>query len=172
MRIWGAIILTAILNAAVIGDSLSGKIRNWLVAVGFVCGLVYQIHTRGVAGLAVFAGGVVFTLACTVLLFAFGAIGAGDGKLLAAVGGFLGWKAMPTCLFLTFLLGSLWSLGAMIRRRNMKKRFSCLKSYVELCKEKKSWLPYGQSFKEEDAVIQLSPAILFAVLIYLIGGLI
>ena len=90
--------LISLLNAAVITDFTEGKIRNPLILVGFFLGLLYQIVDAGFKGSFVFAGGVLLALVSTLPLYVFGAIGAGDGKLLAVAGGFLGMEAIPMCL--------------------------------------------------------------------------
>lgn len=172
MRIWGAVVLAVILNAAVISDSMTGKIRNGLVFAGLMMGLVYQIQTKGVPGTLVFAGGVLLALAVTIPLFAFGAIGAGDGKLLAVVGGFLGAEAMPACLLLTFLLGAVQAVLKMLWQGSLFRRLAYLADYVERSLREGRIKPYGQALQEEEAVIHLSAAILFASLIYMIGGVI
>ena len=45
-------------------------------------------------------------------------MGAGDPKLLAALGIWLGWQALPLVLFLASGIGLLWALGAKFLTRN------------------------------------------------------
>lgn len=170
MRIWGAVVLVAILNAAVISDSLTGKIRNGLIILGLLLGFSYQMQIAGIAGIGAFAGGVLLPLVFTIPLYAFGAIGAGDGKLLAVVGGFLGMKAVPACLILTFLIGAVQAVLKMLYQRNLKERLHYLADYAVWCLRERRFYPYGQTLTEENAVIHLSAAILFASLIYMMTG--
>ncbi|MCH7569582.1 MAG: prepilin peptidase, partial [Deltaproteobacteria bacterium] len=46
-----------------------------------------------------------------------GGLGGGDIKLLAMVGAFLGWPAIPVALFSASLTGSLIGLGLMIQKQ-------------------------------------------------------
>lgn len=172
MRIWGAVILTLILNAAVISDSITGKIRNHLILAGLILGLIYQFQTNGSRGLMIYAGGVLLTLAFLMPLYAWGAVGAGDGKLLAVAGGFLGIAVMPKCIALTFLFGAVQAVLKMIWQGSLFRRLAYLAGYVEGCLRERRLRPYGQALDEEEAVIHLSAAILFASLICMIGGIV
>lgn len=171
MRIWGACVLAVVLNAAMIGDMMLGKIKNGLILIGLVLGLAYQIQTLGLAGIGVFASGLLLTLAVTLPLFAFGAIGAGDGKLLAVVAGFIGGKAMPMCLFFTFLFGAVQGAVKLLLQGTLRKRLSHLIRYMKQSLQSGHWNPYGQSLQEEEAVVHLSAAILFGTLFCMLGGL-
>lgn len=170
LRIWGACVLAVILNAAMLSDFLTGKIKNNLIAAGFILGLAYQLQVAGIGGIRVFAGGVLLPFVLTFPLFAFGAVGAGDVKLLAVAGAFLGMEAMPECLLWSLLLGGAAAFLKMLRKKSFSSRFSYLASYVGQSLRENRWRPYGQPFQEEDAVIHLSVCILFAVLICIIGG--
>ncbi|MBQ8184484.1 MAG: prepilin peptidase [Lachnospiraceae bacterium] len=162
--------MAVILNAAMVSDILIGKIRNGLIIAGLVLGLIYQAQTAGLGGVRAFAGGVLLTLAAAMLLFAFGAIGAGDGKLLAVVGGFLGMAAVPGYLLLVFLFGAVQAVLKMLWQGSLIRRFRYFAEYMGRSLRTRQWTPYGQSLQEEEAVIHLSAAVLFAWLIGMIGG--
>lgn len=170
MCIWGACVLAVILNAAMLSDLLTGRIKNHLILTGLVLGLLYQVLTAGTGGIFVFAGGVLLPLAVTFPLFAFRAIGAGDVKLLAVAGGFLGMETMPKCLLWSLLFGALAALLKMLSRGSFCRRFLYLAEYVGQSFREGRWKPYGQPFQEEEAVIHLSVCILFAALACVIGG--
>ena len=75
---------------AVFFDFYLGKIPNILVVCGGVLALLIQFYLGGIAG--IFRAGLGMLLPCLLLyvLFSIGALGAGDLKLLAMVGAFLG----------------------------------------------------------------------------------
>ena len=171
MRIWGAVILVAILNAALISDFMTDKIRNGLILIGLFLGFVYQITLNGGRGMGIYMGGVLLSLMFMLPLFAFGAVGAGDGKLLAVVGGFLGMEMMPKCIAFTILFGAVQAVCKMIWQRSLFRRLAHLAGYAEECLRCRCLMPYGQALCEKDAVIHMSAAILFASLICLMGGI-
>jgi hypothetical protein len=71
----------------------------------------------GAAGLAASAAGVVVGFLILIPLYALGGMGAGDVKLLAAAGSFLGpWGALLAGIF-TLLAGGALGLGALIWQR-------------------------------------------------------
>ncbi|NIY13129.1 MAG: hypothetical protein GWN02_34790 [Gemmatimonadetes bacterium] len=90
------------------------RIPNWLTVGGAVAALV----VRGFMGAeAVWAGllGGTLGLFLGILLFAVGAMGAGDGKLLATVGAFLGFGVFVQALPLIGLVGGLLALAVTAR---------------------------------------------------------
>ncbi len=105
--------LTAVLAVVLVlvtwFDLSQGRIPNWLTVGGAVVALVL----RGLIGVgALWAGllGGAFGLSLGILLFAAGAIGAGDGKLLATVGSCLGFGVFVLALPLMGLVGGLLAL--------------------------------------------------------------
>jgi prepilin peptidase CpaA len=71
-------------------DLKSGRIPNVLTFGGALAALVFHGATGGSEGLLVAAGGWVVGAAIFFLPFALGGLGAGDVKLLAALGAWLG----------------------------------------------------------------------------------
>ena len=76
---------------------------NWWLVLGLAAGVL----CRG----AVFFTGAVFFLIPSFLLFCFRMIGAGDGKLAAVTGGFLGIQDGLFVIMIGLFLGALWSVG-------------------------------------------------------------
>lgn len=106
--------LIVVLVLAVWFDVSEERIPN-RVTVG---GLVLSLVLRGIVGPeALWAGmlGGALGLFLGILLFAAGAMGAGDGKLLATVGALLGFDAFLRCLPLIGAFGGLLALAASLR---------------------------------------------------------
>ncbi len=107
-------VLTVVLVLAIWFDVSHRRIPNWLTVGGAVAALV----VRGFMGAeAVWAGllGGTLGLFLGILLFAVGAMGAGDGKLLATVGAFLGFGVFVQALPLIGLVGGLLALAVTAR---------------------------------------------------------
>jgi prepilin peptidase CpaA len=103
------VILAVVLVLATWFDVSQKKIPNWLTVGGTVAALVL----RGVMGAGAFGTGLLgglLGLSLGVLLFALGAMGAGDGKLLATVGACLGLGAFVQAIPLIGLGGGLLAL--------------------------------------------------------------
>lgn len=64
-----------------------------------------------------FGGGIFYSIAVGYYLFTKrSGMGGGDIKLLAMIGAFLGWQALPFVIFCSALLGSVVGIGAMIQQ--------------------------------------------------------
>ena len=107
-------VLTVVLVLAVWFDVSQKRIPNWLTVGGVVACLVL----RGFVGLDALWAGVLgggLGLALGLLLFAAGAMGAGDGKLLAAVGSGLGVGVFVQSLPLIGVAGGVLALAVTAR---------------------------------------------------------
>lgn len=95
------ILLAGLVTAAVF-DIRSRRIPNWLVFSLIVLGFAYNLITNGPYGLL--EGGFGFLLGLGLLLipFSIGGVGAGDVKLLAAIGAVKG----PSFVLASFLCGA------------------------------------------------------------------
>lgn len=110
-----SMILVGVLLLSVWFDVSEQRIPNWITAGGLVAALVLRALVGPEAlGVGVMGGAVGFSLG--LLLFAAGAMGAGDGKLLATVGAFMGLDAFVRCLPLVGAFGGLLALAVTAKK--------------------------------------------------------
>ena len=126
-----ALLLTALLLAAVITDVRARRISNVLVLAGL--GTAFTLQATVVPGAGLFSvpfgaigllsslGGALLGLLLLLPIYALGAMGAGDVKLMAMVGAFLGPQEIITVTLATMLAGGLLALGFSIRERALRK---------------------------------------------------
>jgi prepilin peptidase CpaA len=93
---------------AALWDWRSRKIPNWLTVSGAVGGMTLHIVLSGWRGAIFSLEGLGIALVLLLPLVYLRALGAGDWKLMGAVGAFLGWR-----LLLVVLLGSIFAAGIM-----------------------------------------------------------
>jgi prepilin peptidase CpaA len=124
-------LLTLMLLLAVRHDIRSRRIPNLLVGAGMLAGLACAAAPGGM-GLPWALAGMGLGLVCLLPLYALGALGAGDVKLMAAVGGLIGPHGMPLALLWTLLAGGLLTLlvtlyhgTAMQMLRNVRDMLTC-----------------------------------------------
>lgn len=107
-------VLLAVLALSVWFDLSEHRIPNWITAGGLIGALVLRaIVGPDALGVGVLGGALGFALG--ILVYAAGAMGAGDGKLLATVGAFLGLDAFVRCLPLIGAFGGLLALAVTVR---------------------------------------------------------
>lgn len=112
-------LLAATLLIAVITDLRSHRIYNWLTFPAMAIGLLLHTFSAGLPGLLFALGGL--GVACLALvLFILGAMGAGDVKLLGAVGALMGAHFTLWTLLWTAILGGVLGVVYALRRGALK----------------------------------------------------
>ena len=104
--IW--ILTLALTILAALLDWRSRRIPNWLTVPGLLSGVVVHALIAGWPGALFALKGAGLALILLLPLVALRALGAGDWKLMGAVGAFVGWQ-----MFLFVLLGSIFASGIM-----------------------------------------------------------
>ncbi len=98
------------------------RIANWLTAAGITLGIAVNAFEKGAwPGLLFSLAGVALPLAIYLLLYALHAAGAGDGKLMAAVGAMAGWKNWIGIFLITAVIGGIAALAFSIWRGRLKR---------------------------------------------------
>jgi prepilin peptidase CpaA len=127
--IWSFTLLFTIVAAAL--DWRSRKIPNWLTVPGLVVGITLHAMIAGWPGAFFAFKGAGLALVLLLPLVVMRAFGAGDWKLMGAVGAFLGWK-----LFLFVLIGSIFATGimAVVQMAHAGRVMETLRNMVTLIK--------------------------------------
>lgn len=104
------ILLSGVLIAASVTDLRSRRIPNRLTYSTMIGGLIfYSIHS-GLSGFLTSMGGLFFGLALLIVFYLAGGMGAGDVKLMAAVGSLLGPQGVFEAFLGTGLIGGIYAL--------------------------------------------------------------
>jgi prepilin peptidase CpaA len=101
--------LVAVLVLAALCDIFSRRIPNWLTLPAIAMGLAYHLWTGSLAGLLFSIGGVALALVFWAPFYVMGGIGAGDVKLLAAVGALLGPVGLFHSALCTAIVGGIYA---------------------------------------------------------------
>jgi prepilin peptidase CpaA len=110
-----SIVITAFLCAAAWCDIRSRRIPNQLI----LAGLAAAVALRAPLGLEALLHGLegfAVSLGVALVLYALGAVGGGDAKLLAVVGALVGLKPLPGTLAYISLLGAGMAIVVMARK--------------------------------------------------------
>lgn len=105
-------LLCLVLAGAAWTDIQEKKVRNWWLFVGAAGG----IWCRG----ADFFPGALAVLLAAFFLFRLRVMGAGDGKLMAVMAGYLGLDAGLEAIFFGMTVGAIWALCRLWHGKNLK----------------------------------------------------
>jgi prepilin peptidase CpaA len=114
-----SILLTAVLATAVVTDMRSRKIPNWLTFPAIACGVIVNSVLPGGHGPGFSFEGIAVS-SIWLLLFLIGATGAGDVKLLWAVGALMGPKFAEWTLLCTMIAGGLLAVAYMTLKNEIR----------------------------------------------------
>lgn len=109
-------LLLASLTVAVITDMHHRLIPNLLVVIGLVIGIAGHTWLSGVAGFVTATIGACVGLLCLLPFYISGGMGAGDVKLMAVCGAFLGPVHVVVAAVATLLVGGVLGVVWLFRR--------------------------------------------------------
>jgi Flp pilus assembly protein protease CpaA len=115
---WGVVIGASLVAA--LGDMRHRRIPNALTFPLLIVGLIWAGWSGGFAGLGQAAGACVLLGAPYVLLFVFAGGGAGDAKLMGAIGAWLGLKQSIVVLLCVASVGIVLAVLKAVSQRRLK----------------------------------------------------
>ena len=124
------IALLMILIAAVYTDYSQNRIPNWIIVFGLISGCFISYMYGGIGMLLEGLLGMVLPIVLLYPVFVIGGMGAGDLKLFAVVGSYLGIKGITISFVSAFIVGATISLVKMLCFRNFKERIYYFFSYL------------------------------------------
>ncbi|MBC2696680.1 MAG: prepilin peptidase [Desulfobacteraceae bacterium] len=117
------IFLSGILIVAAVNDLLFQKIPNLLVYPAMAVALGYHFVMNGLDGLLFSTGGLALGIAVLILPYMMGGMGAGDAKLMGAVGAILGIRGVFIAFLFTAIAGGIYALILLLVRHQAFKGF-------------------------------------------------
>jgi len=131
--------LSALVLAAAVSDVRTRRVPNWLIALGLVTALVTQCLGAGVAaGSWAWLTGLATGMGLFIGLYVLGGMGAGDVKLMGAVGAFTGPLAALQIAVLGCIAGGALAIGLMFVRKDARRTLTSLSNLLLS-------LPFGAS---------------------------
>lgn len=122
-------VLATVLGTAVVTDLRSSRIPNWLTFSAMGMGILIQTWIGGLTGALSSLAGLAVGMGLFFLLYVCKALGAGDVKLMAAIGAMLGPSAVLSVVVLTMIVGGVYALGAMAYQWGMtatSRKLACV----------------------------------------------
>ena len=125
------IILLLILGMAIASDLRWRTIPNWLTGPSILVGLGLHTVMNQLTGFVFSLEGAVLGLGLFVILYVCGWMGAGDVKLLAAVGSFLGPAQTVSAAIVIALVGGLMAIVILGFQQGWRRMGLWLWSYIQ-----------------------------------------
>lgn len=158
------IYLIIILGLAVYYDVRYFRIPNFLIGIGMVTGLIYQLLYKTATWSEVLFG-MLIPIVILFLLFYLHMLGAGDIKLLSVTGIFLG-TSIVSVIWNSFLVAAVISFFQLMIQKNLFHRISYFFSYcIDVIKNKKASAYYNPIQDQYKSAMHFSVAIFGAVLL-------
>lgn len=157
LTILATAMILALLATAVISDSRTHRIPNWVGGGIFLLGLTAQCVINGWAGLASGVMGCLVALFFLLPFYARGAMGAGDVKLMAGAGAWLGPTGAALGCAVALVAGLALAVAALVCRAT-PGRLPMLQAAIE-------WIPTrlrGALAVERDGQIKVPYAVAIA----------
>lgn len=119
------IFLSIILIAAAVNDLRFQKIPNLLTYPAMAIAVGCHVVMNGPDGLLFSAGGLALGIAVFILPYLMGGMGAGDAKLMGAVGAIIGARGVFIAFLFTAIIGGVYALIlVLIKRQHFKDFFT------------------------------------------------
>jgi len=134
------VVFALLMVVAVAKDLKSRRIPNWLTATGLIAALCLRL-LMGRDALVDGLSGAGLAALISLPFFAIGALGGGDGKLLIAIGGFMGPVRLAGALLMIALVGGGLAVFDAYRRGIL------LAVWLNVVDLFKHWLTFGRQGK-------------------------
>jgi prepilin peptidase CpaA len=121
MELIRTLALVLLLTSAIWFDGRQGRIPNLLVVFGLAAGLLIQFALAGLSGALTALEGIGVGLLVLGPLYALGYLGAGDVKLVAAVGSLMGPRDLSIAIVFIFLAGGVLSVAITLSRGKLRQ---------------------------------------------------
>jgi len=104
------ITLAFVLILSAVFDLRSHRIPNYLTYSAILFGIIYNTVLTGLDGLIFSSAGIITGIGVLIIFYIIGGMGAGDVKLLGAVGSFLGANGVFGSFIFSAIAGGIYSL--------------------------------------------------------------
>jgi len=119
--LWIALPVTGVTALAVVADARTRRIPNSITGPALLLGLVTHLAMRGSPGFSDSMLGLLVAGGLLLPGWLMGWMGAGDVKLMAAVGAWLGWSQGLVAVLASLIAGGVIALGVAARRGVLKR---------------------------------------------------
>lgn len=151
--------LAMVLAVATVSDVRTRRIPNSLTLAGCLAGLVLGALASGGSGFMEAGKGLLLGFAISLPFWLLGWLGAGDVKLLAAVGSFVGSALVIEVLLATGIAGAVLAVGALLWRGMLARTGERMAATLNLSVASRRWNYVAPDDQEKDVRLPYAVAI-------------
>ena len=153
-------LVIGILFMAVVFDLQRYRIPNLLTVTGITMGIVWSCYRDGWKGVPETLAGIGFPIILLFVLHRLRMLGAGDIKLFAVIGSFIGYSVWKVMLY-SFIAGGCLALIQMLIHHSLVSRLKIFWKYSQKCFQSKTIISYESGFDQGDTnnVLHFSVAV-------------
>ena len=126
------LLLTVVLLTAVVTDLRARRIPNWLTFPTMLLGVVLHAGQQGMQGMAFSVAGAAVGMGLLIAPYLAGGMGAGDAKLMGAVGALLGPKMVLAAFLCTGIVGGVYALVLIVQKGSLRRFLSQCWTFLTL----------------------------------------
>lgn len=154
------ILIILLLTIALYTDTKAYKIKNNVIILFLLLGLIINYAYLGFNGIEVWVIGLIVPFILLFILFMLKMIGAGDIKLISTIGGILGIEFLINASIYIIIIATIIAIIKMIRYKQLRSRLVYFYNYVLDIVITKKIGPYCELKSEDKSyIIRLSYAI-------------
>ncbi len=120
---WHVKLVSAILILAAWIDGKELRVPNWITFPMVLTGLIFSTYMGGWGGFGAGMLGMVVGLLTLMPLYAVGGMGAGDVKLMAGIGAWLGWQITLYAFCVSVIVGAIMAVCMVLWRGAFEKHY-------------------------------------------------
>jgi prepilin peptidase CpaA len=117
------VLLALLVVTAALFDSRQRRVPNWLTLAGLVLGIAINTFLYETAGLWMSLKGLGLAFLIYFPLYLLRGMGAGDVKLMAAVGAIAGWANWLGIMFGTAIMGGIAAIVLVVAKKRLRSTF-------------------------------------------------
>lgn len=120
---WHVKVVSIILIVAAWIDGKELRVPNWITYPMVLAGLAYSTWAGGLPGLGAGIIGMFVGLLTLLPLYAVGGMGAGDVKLMAGIGAWLGWQITFAAFCVSTVVGAVMAVCMVLWRKSFHRHY-------------------------------------------------
>lgn len=121
---WHVKLVCVLLIVAAWIDGKQLRVPNWLTFPMVFAGLAFNAYAAGWVGLGGALLGMVVGLLCLLPLYAVGGMGAGDVKLMAGIGAWLGWETTFYAFCVSTIVGAVMAVIMVLYKKAFARHYA------------------------------------------------